>query len=76
MKKLLLLIIASLTLTACATPPKPEQPHGERVLINPSWVVIANDKKGTYKKHDKASKKSISTSKTNSVSLVDDSKAK
>ena len=42
MKKLICISVLSALLSACTVPPKPIQPSGKRVLINPDFVVEQN----------------------------------
>ena len=38
-KELLVITFTGFVLSGCAIPPKPTQPSGKRIAINPEWIV-------------------------------------
>lgn len=39
LKELLIISIAGIVISGCAVPPKPTQPSGKKIAINPEWIV-------------------------------------
>ena len=61
--KTILIASALVLLSGCAVPPKPTQPTGKRIAINPEWIVksqkleepavLVDDSKKTKKRRGK-----------------------